>query len=200
MIQLPSIKMDRFSARMLVVGCVVLAIGLAAAAGARLHNTDLQVRFIDSTVSEPATDDLDLATTAAYVISPVTEPALPGEEEMTSLLPPAAPPAEMQPRTRQILMEVTAYCPCPRCCGEWADGITASGKPVSYNNSRFVAADTRMLPFGTELIIPGYNGGRPVEVQDRGGAIKGHKLDLFFPTHQEALQWGRQRLMVTVVE
>jgi 3D (Asp-Asp-Asp) domain-containing protein len=95
------------------------------------------------------------------------------------------------PRT----MVVTAYCPCTRCCGPNARGITASGKRVTANNGRFVAAD-RDLPFGTMLIIPGYNDGRPVEVLDRGGAIRGNRLDVFFPTHGEARQWGVRRLQV----
>jgi 3D (Asp-Asp-Asp) domain-containing protein len=102
-------------------------------------------------------------------------------------------------RIRVIRMEVTAYCPCPKCCGENAQGITASGHDVSYNNSHFVAADTDVLPFGTKLIIPGYSGGA-VEVIDRGGAIKGNRLDVFFPTHEEALQWGRQIVDVQVIE
>ena len=95
------------------------------------------------------------------------------------------------PRT----MVVTAYCPCTACCGPSARGITASGRPVSANGGRFVAAD-RDLPFGTTLIIPGYNNGRPVEVLDRGGAIRGNRLDVFFPTHREARQWGVRRLRV----
>jgi 3D (Asp-Asp-Asp) domain-containing protein len=37
-------------------------------------------------------------------------------------------------------------------------------------------------------------------VLDRGGAIKGNKLDVFFPTHAEALKWGRQRIAVTVLD
>ena len=92
-------------------------------------------------------------------------------------------------------MIVTAYCPCTECCGPNARGITASGKPVSANGGRFVAAD-RDLPFGTLLVIPGYNNGRPTEVLDRGGAIKGNRLDVYFPTHAEALQWGVRRLTV----
>jgi 3D (Asp-Asp-Asp) domain-containing protein len=35
---------------------------------------------------------------------------------------------------------------------------------------------------------------------DRGSAIKGEHLDVFFPTHEQALQWGRQRLPVTVIQ
>src|SRR4051794_32216021 len=102
-------------------------------------------------------------------------------------------------RVRTLRMEVTAYCACTKCCGENAEGITASGRPVSYNNSRFVAADTDVLPFRTKLVIPGYNS-TPVEVIDRGGAIKGNKLDLFFPTHEAALEWGRQFVDVEIVE
>ena len=108
-------------------------------------------------------------------------------------------PSAINHKLRTIRMEVTAYCPCTKCCGENAQGLTASGHDVSYNNSRFVAADTEVLPFGTKLVIPGYAGGA-VEVIDRGGAIKGNKLDVFFATHEEALQWGRQFIDVTVLE
>jgi 3D (Asp-Asp-Asp) domain-containing protein len=108
-------------------------------------------------------------------------------------------PSVVEHKLRVIRMEVTAYCPCKKCCGENAQGLTASGHEISYNQSRFVAADTDLLPFGTKLMIPGY-GTTAVEVIDRGGAIKGNKLDVFFPTHEEALQWGRQWVDVTVVE
>lgn len=91
-------------------------------------------------------------------------------------------------------MRVTAYCPCRQCCGKYADGVTASGKPVTYNGGRFVAAP-KSLPFGTVVNVPEY--GR-VEVIDRGGAIKGDRLDVFFPTHQEALNWGVKNLEVQI--
>lgn len=99
---------------------------------------------------------------------------------------------------RVVMMEVTAYCACSKCCGPDAAGITASGKDVSYNDGRFVAAD-RKLPFGTKLVIPGYSEAA-VEVIDRGGAIKGDKLDVFFPTHDAALEWGRQMVAVTILD
>lgn len=99
-----------------------------------------------------------------------------------------------------LWMEVTAYCPCKKCCGSHAKGITASGKTVAYNDGQFVAADLGLLPFGTKLQIPGYAEGKSVEVIDKGGAIKGRKLDLFFQTHDEALQWGRKRIPVFVMD
>jgi 3D (Asp-Asp-Asp) domain-containing protein len=104
------------------------------------------------------------------------------------------------PKLRTMLMEVTAYCPCVRCCGSRAQGLTASGRHVSFNGGRFVAADTKLLKFNTKLRIPGYADESPVQVIDRGGAIKGAKLDVFFPTHEEARRWGRQKLLVTVID
>ncbi|NIU84285.1 MAG: hypothetical protein GWN64_12635, partial [Candidatus Thorarchaeota archaeon] len=32
--------------------------------------------------------------------------------------------------TEAIDMRVTAYCPCSKCCGKYADGITASGHKI----------------------------------------------------------------------
>ena len=97
-------------------------------------------------------------------------------------------------------MTVTAYSPDHRSCGEFADGITASNKSVWTNAGRLVAADTSILPFGSMLTIPGYADDMIVPVLDRGGAIKGSRLDLLYPTHKEALQWGVQRLPVVVWE
>lgn len=96
-------------------------------------------------------------------------------------------------------MKTTAYSPDEKSCGKWADGITASGKSVWMNGGRLVAAD-RAIPFGTLMTIPGYNGGKPVQVWDRGGAIKGNRLDLLYPTHEIALQWGVQDLPVVFWE
>ena len=95
---------------------------------------------------------------------------------------------------------ITAYCPCRRCCGPNAHGVTASGKRVTANGGRFIAADRR-IPFGTLSRIPGYANGAAVPVLDRGGAITGSRLDVYFggPNgHKRALAWGRQRLLVEV--
>jgi len=117
---------------------------------------------------------------------------------------PSVPASRSRPRpkprrrTRTMRMLVTAYCPCPKCCGSQSDGITASGKSIYANGSRFVAADTRLLGFNTRLSIPGYYGGAPVSVLDRGGKIKGHRLDVFFLSHERAKRWGARWLNVTV--
>jgi 3D (Asp-Asp-Asp) domain-containing protein len=71
---------------------------------------------------------------------------------------------------------------------------------VTTNAMKLVAADPTVLPYGSMVSIPGYDDESIVPVLDCGGAIKGDKLDLLFPTHEEALKWGRQRILVTIWE
>lgn len=101
---------------------------------------------------------------------------------------------------RTMTMIVTAYSPDERSCGDSADGITASLHHVQTNDHRLVAADRRVLPLGSMLTVPGYDGGAIVPVLDVGGAIKGRRLDVLFPTHEQARRWGVRRVNVTVWE
>lgn len=89
-----------------------------------------------------------------------------------------------------VTYKVTAYCPCALCCGK-VDGVTASGYKIKKGD-KFCASP---LPFYTLLDIPGYG---IVPVLDRGGAIKENCIDVYFDTHQEALNWGVQYLEVTI--
>ena len=91
--------------------------------------------------------------------------------------------------------KITAYCPCRICCGKHAKGITASGHIIKEGD-RFAAAPPQYL-FGTKMNIPFYG---LVDVRDRGGAIRGDCLDVFFDTHQKALNWGIKILNVEVWE
>ena len=91
---------------------------------------------------------------------------------------------------------LTAYCPCEKCCGKWAlnrpsdeNGlivITASGERAKQGVT--VAADGDLLEFGTSLKINGID----YSVQDRGSAIKKKHLDVYFESHEEALDFGVQ--------
>ena len=92
------------------------------------------------------------------------------------------------------MFRVSAYCPCSKCCGKWSDGITASGHVIKTGD-KFVAAPPG-YSFGTVIEIPGYG---KVPVLDRGGAIKGNRLDCYFDTHQEALNWGVKMLKVRIL-
>lgn len=92
---------------------------------------------------------------------------------------------------------LTAYCACEKCCGYWATirPLDDDGNPIVYTADQniakqgvTVAADTSVLPFGTVLLINGHE----YIVQDRGGAIKGNRIDIYFESHEEALQFGVQ--------
>jgi len=112
--------------------------------------------------------------------------------------PVPAPPAII---TRRYI--VTAYCPCEKCCGKWADGITASGHAICPGD--IICAADPSIPFGTRIFIPGYSA-YPVRILDRGGDIKGNRLDVLFydgnlkTSHARALEWGVQYLECKVYE
>jgi len=97
-----------------------------------------------------------------------------------------------KPYCEQV-MRVTAYCPCEKCCGTHADGVTASGYRIRAGD-KFCASP---LPFLSLLEIEGYG---TVPVLDRGGAIKERCVDVFFSTHQEALEWGVRHINVKVYQ
>lgn len=96
-------------------------------------------------------------------------------------------------RTEWQTFVATAYCPCSKCCGK-STGITASGLPATPNHTIAMSAT---YPFGTKIEIEGYG---IYVVEDRGGAIKGDRIDIFFSSHQEALNWGRKNIRARVIE
>ena len=67
---------------------------------------------------------------------------------------PVAPEPVIVSHAKVVNLLVTAYCGCPKCCGSKARGLTASGRSVTYNGGLFVAADTKLFKFGTQLQIP----------------------------------------------
>ena len=172
--------------RTLVAVAVLLTLGVAGV----VVGQDEKVELASAAKIAPAAVEKVAAPELMHDVVVAPESIVP--VQITPALAPAS-------KFRTIEMEVTAYCPCTKCCGPNAQGLTASGKSIQFNDGQFVAADKRFA-FGTKLIIPGYAAGKIVEVQDRGGAIKGNKLDVYFHTHAEALKWGRQKLTVTVVE
>ncbi|MCA9302546.1 MAG: 3D domain-containing protein [Phycisphaerales bacterium] len=99
-----------------------------------------------------------------------------------------------------IYMTVTGYSPDARSCGEFADGKTATMYSVWTNGMNLVAADPRVLPYWSMVSIPGYADGEIVPVLDCGGAIKGNRIDLLYPTHEIARKWGVRQVPVTVWE
>lgn len=112
---------------------------------------------------------------------------------------------------QKIILTTTGYCKCEICCG-WTRnwklqpvyaygpnkgkpkkvGITSSGK-VAIKGT--IAADINIFPYGTIMYIPDYGWG---QVEDIGSAIKGYHIDLYFNSHQSALEWGKLKKTVYV--
>jgi len=184
-----------------VVATTVLSLGLLG--GVRppvaqpAANTD---RVISQEKAQPAMTEFAAEVPVAVEAEPELLHAITPEFETPAPLPVPSEGVPLPRPTHTIWVQVTAYCSCKKCCGPLARGITASGRSVQYNGGLFVAADTKLLPFGTRLIVPGYAGDQPVEVIDRGGAIRGHHIDVFFPTHEQAKAWGVRWMQITVVD
>ena len=81
---------------------------------------------------------------------------------------------------------ITGYCSCTICCGQYSGGPTASGVMPQANHT--IAVDPDVIPLGTHVII----NGKEYVAEDIGGAIKGNRIDMYFNSHQEALNWGKR--------
>lgn len=78
-------------------------------------------------------------------------------------------------------------------------GITYSGVKVRRDKDTIstIAADLKVFPIGTVLYIPGYGYGI---VADKGSAIKGNKIDLYFKTTKQVFkEWGKKEVEVQVI-
>lgn len=92
-----------------------------------------------------------------------------------------------------IWANVSAYCACSKCCGK-TNGITASGTKATVG--RTIAAPSS-YSFGTKIELEGLG---TYIVEDRGGAIQGNKIDVYFASHSEALIFGRKKIRMRVVQ
>lgn len=108
------------------------------------------------------------------------------------------PVSTMEPKYKTVLVKVTGYCPCSRCCGRMT-GKTATGGSAW---GKGVAADLSWLSPGTVVEIPGYG---QVTVDDTGGRMKRKywrggipHADVRFKYHGTARNWGVQYLEIKV--
>lgn len=105
---------------------------------------------------------------------------------------------------RVLTMTATAYDlsfeSCGKRPGQRGYGITASGMKARRG---VVAVDPSVIPLGTRLYIETADGsfvyGNAI-AGDKGGAIKGNKIDLFMDTRAECMQFGRRTVKVYILE
>ncbi len=94
---------------------------------------------------------------------------------------------------RVITMVATGYDGCYECNKPYYGAPSYIGLPLRYG---IVAVDPNVIPMGTRLYVEGY--GEAIAA-DQGNAIKGNRIDLFFNSHQEALNWGKKTVKVTIL-
>lgn len=93
---------------------------------------------------------------------------------------------------KKFTVNASAYTAAADECGK-SDGITASGLKVTEKRT---LACPKEFPFGAKIRIDGMGEYR---CEDRGGAIKGNKVDIYMETKQEAFAFGRQNLEAEIV-
>ncbi len=124
---------------------------------------------------------------------PVEEIVERGPENIWELgVVPASKPTNY---TRVEVFNATAYDASPADNGPWA-GKTSTGMPLVYG---VVAVDPKVIPYGTRMYIESVDGqfiyGYAI-AGDCGGAIKGKKVDLFFPSRSTCYSFGRRPVRI----
>jgi 3D (Asp-Asp-Asp) domain-containing protein len=91
---------------------------------------------------------------------------------------------------------VTASAFTANCSG--CSGITATGINLKRNPTmKVIAVDPSVIKLGTKVYVEGY--GYAI-AGDTGNSIKGNKIDVFFPTKNEAFKWGRKNVKIKILE
>lgn len=88
---------------------------------------------------------------------------------------------------------------CGKRPGDKGYGITATGTHAKYGT---VAVDPKVIPLGSKLYIETTDGSFVygyATAEDTGGAIKGNKVDLFFPSYNDCMQFGRRSVRVYIL-
>jgi len=89
--------------------------------------------------------------------------------------------------------EITYYCPCAKCCGPDAVGITYTGTVAQEGKT--IAVDPEVIELGSTIFIDGAE----YIAEDTGAVIKGNKIDIYKDSHTVALEGGRHMAKVYVL-
>ena len=77
------------------------------------------------------------------------------------------------------------YCSCPKCTGEWSDGITYTG--TTATEGRTIAVDPSKIELGSTVYIDGLG---EFVAEDIGGAIKENRIDIYLASHDDCISRG----------
>lgn len=96
--------------------------------------------------------------------------------------------------SKEITVEATAYtASCEGCSGITKTGVNLKTNP----DAKVIAVDPSVIPLGSKVHVEGYG---YATAEDIGGAIKGNRIDVFVPTQNGALEWGRKQVKVTILD
>lgn len=152
----------------------------------------------------PAKSETTTKSTApTKTVVTAAKKAAPAKTSAASNAKPAAKSAETTSVSRnnsaapeggkEFYASATAYTAyCNGCSGVTATGINLKSNP----NLKVIAVDPSVIPLGSKVWVEGY--GYAV-AGDTGGAIKGNKVDLHFPTKEAAYKFGRRQVKVKVI-
>lgn len=156
-------------------------IALLAVIGGIFIGSHAIVSEMDKPVEEEPVHTVVIHEAKAEVEVAVPEETVPEVEEVE---------VEEEPKFVSLgEFKITHYCPCSKCCGKWADGITSTG--TTATEGRTIAVDPSVIPYGTEVVIRYENGTESVYIaEDCGGSIKKNRIDVFMNSHEAALVEG----------
>ncbi|MEH7382052.1 LysM peptidoglycan-binding domain-containing protein [Bacillus sp. JJ1533] len=134
-----------------------------------------------TTATAPVTESVNTNTAAV--------PATQTQKESTAEVKTAS-----TSNKKEIVVEATAYtATCEGCSGITSTGINLLENP----DAKVISVDPSVIPLGSKVHVEGY--GEAI-AGDTGGAIKGNKIDVFIPSKQEAINFGRKQVKVTILD
>ncbi|MDV7767187.1 ubiquitin-like domain-containing protein [Peribacillus sp. CSMR9] len=95
---------------------------------------------------------------------------------------------------KEIYVSSTAYtASCKGCSGVTSTGVDLKSSP----GAKIIAVDPSVIPMGSKVYVEGY--GYAVAA-DKGGAIKGNRIDVFFSSKNDAYRWGAKKVKIRVLD
>lgn len=105
-------------------------------------------------------------------------------------------------RHKTSLWTITAYCPCRKCCGKWAEnrpnGKVFGAYGIELQEGISCAAP---LPYGTVIDIEGVG---EYTVMDTTAdwiveRYNGKIVDIYFTNHEQAVQFGKRTAKIRIL-
>ena len=141
------------------------------------NGLEVSRKVLSRTVTRPAVTEVIAVGTAE------PEPALQIGDGVIIL-----PTGEVLTYRDTATVRATAYTHTDEGC----DFITSTGTTVRWGT---VAVDPRYIPYGTRMFIRSSNGSYVYGIavaEDCGGDIKGDRMDLYMPTYEQCMEFGRR--------